>query len=106
MTKEKTHKIFIDEFYKFLKVTAIPGSILTTSIIKKWIRSLDDSHPLIQSYITYREGSLPLKNDDYNLLVANIKHLPGYYQVSAYQRRVGYGSNVQVVNVKRNKIKI
>jgi len=108
MKKEKTLKIFIDEFYKFLKVTAIPGSILTTSIIKKWVMSLDVDHPLIQSYITFKDfdANVVLKADDYNLIVSQMKHCPGYYQVTAYQRRAGTGSLPKVVNVKKNKLKI
>ena len=101
MKKEKTHKIFIDEFYKFLKVTAIPGSILTTSIIKKWVMSLGAEHPLIQSYITFRDfdTEVVLKADDYNLIASQMKHCPGYYQVTAYQRSAGAGVLPKVVNV-------
>jgi hypothetical protein len=35
-----------------------------------------------------------------------MKHCPGYYQVTAYQRRAGTGVSPKVVNVKKNKIKI
>jgi hypothetical protein len=70
--------------------------------------SLDAKHPLIQSYITFRDfdAEVVLKADDYNLIVSQMKHSPGYYQVTAYQRRAGTGVSPKVVNVKKNKIKI
>jgi hypothetical protein len=70
--------------------------------------SLDAEHPLIQSYITFRDfdAEVVLKADDYNLIVSQMKHCPGYYQVTAYQRRAGTGVLPKVVNVKKNKLKI
>ena len=51
MSVHESHKQFIEEFNKFLKLTAIDGSILTTTIIKYWIRNLDATHPLKISYV-------------------------------------------------------
>lgn len=93
---------FISEFEKFVQETAHPGSILTTKIIKGWIRSLDNSHPVKSSFVKYKNS----EEVDYDSIVHYMKHLKGYYQAIAYKRRVGYGADVKVINVMQNKIKI
>ena len=52
------------------------------------------------------DADVVLKADDYNLIASQMKHCPGYYQVTAYQRRAGTGVLPKVVNVKKNKLKI
>ena len=52
MTKQDLHSVFIKEFESFLKIMAQPEQILTTRIIKGWVKDLDNDHPL---KFTFRE---------------------------------------------------
>lgn len=102
---------FLKEFEQFLKDTAHPGSILTTKIIKQWIRSLDASHPLIQSYTDYLRSNKQQVPSEWTFkhldkIVQYMKFLPGYYQTNKYQRRVGVGTEAKIINVKTHKVKI
>lgn len=94
--------LFITEFQKFVDHTANPGSILTTKILKGWIRNLDVTHQLKSAFVAFKETS----EVDYDEIVHYMKHLKGYYQSIAYKRRVGYGVDVKVINVMQNKIKV
>jgi len=107
--KGVTHNNLITQLQKFLDDTSLPGSILTTRIIKKRIRNLDVTHLLKQSYIEYvkaRGNSEELNLADFDKIAYFIKYLPGYYQTTNYKRRVGTGVNVTHIIVKQNKIKI
>lgn len=107
MSIHESHKQFIEEFNKFLKLTAIDGSILTTTIIKYWIRNLDATHPLKISYVEFLlNTSRDINKIGFDSMVNHMKFLTGYYQVIAYTRRVGFGTSVKVINVMKNKIKI
>ena len=91
--------LFIHEFQKFVEETANPGSILTTKIIKGWVRS---THPLKTSFAAFKET----EDVDYDEIVHYMRNLKGYYQSIAYKRRVGYGVDVKVINVMQNKLKV
>ena len=94
--------LFITEFQKFVHSTANPGSILTTRILKGWIRNLDVTHPVKTTFTDFKETT----EVDYDEIVHYMKHLKGYYQSIAYKRRVGYGTEVKVINVMQNKLKV
>lgn len=94
--------LFISEFQKFVEETANPGSILTTKIIKGWVRNLDSTHPLKTSFAAFKET----EDVDYDEIVHYMRNLKGYYQSIAYKRRVGYGVDVKVINVMQNKLKV
>lgn len=111
MTKQDLHSVFIKEFESFLKIMAQPEQILTTRIIKGWVKDLDDNHPLKFTYREYvnqcnRYTSQIWQLDDYNRIAAHMKYIPGYYQTVSYKRRVGSGPTTKFVTVKQNKIKI
>jgi len=106
---DSTHTELVTQLSLFLNLTSLPGTILTTRIIKKRIRGLDESHPLKQSYINYvndRGNTKQLSIEDFDKIVYFIKYLPGYYQTNSYKRRVGTGTNVTHIIVKQNKLKI
>ena len=106
---EITHSDLITQLSSFLNLTSLPGTILTTRIIKKRIRGLDETHPLKQSYVNYvnaRGNDKQLSLEDFDKIVYFIKYLPGYYQTNSYKRRVGTGVNVTHIIVKQNKLKI
>jgi hypothetical protein len=94
--------LFIFEFQKFVHSTANPGSILTTKILKGWIRNLDVTHPLKTTFTDFKKTT----EVDYDEIVYYMKYLKGYYQSIAYKRRIGYGAEVKVINVMQNKIKV
>ena len=108
--KEIAHVKFIAELHSFLIATAVPGSILTTKQIKKWIRGLDETHPVKVSYQEYVANcnSFGYKwgLEAFDRIANHMKYIPGYYQTPGHSRRLGYGSNVKFVTVKQNKIKI
>ncbi len=109
MMKEATHTKLINDLNDFLTETSLPGSILTTKIIKKRIRGLNLEHTLKQSYIAYltvRGKKEELTIADFDKIVNFIKYLPGYYQTTDHKRRVGTGVKVSHVIVKQNKVKI
>lgn len=109
--KNSLHSKFIEELHKFLQTAATPDSILTTSIIKKWLKGLPEDHPV---FVRFQEYQMQCGHDkitdwqtfDFNKIVSHMKHVPGFYRVTAYQRRVGNGAQVSTVTVKQNKIKI
>jgi len=105
--KQTTHNNLVNELNLFLNNTSLPGSILTTRIIKKRIQSLDLTHTLKQAYVEYVKARGNFKDDlDFDKIVHFIRYLPGYYQTTNYKRRVGTGTNVTHVIVKQNKVKI
>lgn len=109
MMKEATRTKLINDLHEFLINTSIPGSILTTRIIKKRIRALNLDHTLKQSYIAYltvRGNTEELSILDFDKIVNFIKYLPGFYQTTDHKRRVGTGVKVTHVIVKQNKVKI
>lgn len=97
-------KDFITQFDSFLKHIAPEGSIITTRQIKRWIRSLDETHPLKAAYAEYT--SVPVESIDFDGMACHMKYLQGYYQAVAYHRRVGTGTDTKYITVKQNKIKI
>lgn len=111
MTKQDLHSVFIKEFESFLKVMAQPDQILTTRMIKGWVKDLDNDHPLKFTFREYvnqcnqNKGQVWQLND-YNKITIHMKHIPGYYQTVSYKRRVGSGPTTKFVTVKQNKIKI
>ena len=102
---DSRYKEFINEFESFLKRTAPAGSIVTTRQIKRWVRALDLDHPLKTSYSKYIEAVDHTKVD-FDTITQHMISVSGYYQVVAYQRRVGTGSSTKCITVKQNKIKI
>lgn len=111
MTKQDLHSVFIKEFESFLKIMAQPDQILTTRIIKGWVRDLDDDHALKFTYREYVKqcshlGKQHWQLNDYNRIAMHMKYIPGYYQTVSYKRRVGSGPATKFVTVKQNKIKI
>ena len=103
--KDLQHEQFVNELNKFLLSIAGKGTIVTTRQLKRWVRGLDYTHPVKQSYLVYLNVE-SATDDDFEKITHHMKYVPGFYQTRGYPRRVGTGTETRVIYVRQNKIKI